>query len=309
ALAGEGVEALAHHGQSRHQADLRPLGRSDARDGADQVVLEQPLALRRDVRQHLLALELAHRGAEIELLARHQLLRVDTVELRRVLLLGVGLGVVALDDQVRAGDALELAHQVLDPLGEAAQRHRHRFALRDVELEAHRRLQVAQHLLRAIGKGVELAVGEVGDAARHAGDEVVRGDENQQQGNQPDRRIDQVLVFLENGFHPPRCPRMTTPVANSAKAITERKNPRSRASITPRWKPSKWVTTEKAAMVSTNAGLPQRASRSVTGLKPARIRNRQITTDRISATTWLRVIAEVMQVMARYAPARSRLPK
>jgi hypothetical protein len=38
------------------------------------------------------ALELAHRDAEIELLARRQLLRVDAVELRRVLFLGVGLG-------------------------------------------------------------------------------------------------------------------------------------------------------------------------------------------------------------------------
>src|SRR3979490_2573156 len=48
-----------------------------------------------------------------------------------------------------------------------------------------------------------------------------------------------------------------------------------------------------------SAGLAQRVSRSVTGLKPARIRNRQRTTDRMKATTWLRVIAEVMQGMAR----------
>ena len=39
--------------------------------------------------------------------------------------------------------------------------------------------------------------------------------------------------------------------------------------------------------------------RSVTGLKPARMKKRQITTERMKATTWLRVIAEVMQVMAR----------
>jgi hypothetical protein len=70
-------------------------------------------------------------------------------------------------------------------------------------------------------------------------------------------------------------------------------------SITPRWNPSKWVTTENAATVSTNAGLAQRTSRSVTGLKPARIRNRHTTTARMNATTWLRVIAEVMQAIAR----------
>jgi hypothetical protein len=52
-------------------------------------------------------------------------------------------------------------------------------------------------------------------------------------------------------------------------------------------------------MVSTTAGLAQRTMRSVTGLKPARIRNRQTTTARMKATTWLRVMAEVMQVIAR----------
>ena len=51
---------------------------------------------------------------------------------------------------------------------------------------------------------------------------------------------------------------MITPVANSAKPISERKKTRSRMSITPRWKPSKCVTTEKAATVSTSAGLAQR---------------------------------------------------
>ena len=70
-------------------------------------------------------------------------------------------------------------------------------------------------------------------------------------------------------------------------------------SITPFWNPSKCVTTEKAATISTRAGLAQRVIRSVTGLKPARIRNRHSTTDRMNETTWLRVIAEVMQVIAR----------
>ena len=54
--------------------------------------------------------------------------------------------------------------------------------------------------------------------------------------------------------------------------------------------------------------LAARVRRSVTGVYPARIRNRQIITDRMKLITWLRVIAEVMQLIARYAPARSALP-
>ena len=96
-LARERVELLAQHRQPGHQADLRPLGAADARDGAHQVVLEQALALRRDHRDRLLAVELAHRDAEVELLAGHQLLRLDAVELRRVLVLGVGLRVEPLE--------------------------------------------------------------------------------------------------------------------------------------------------------------------------------------------------------------------
>ena len=96
ALARHRVEALAQHRQRAHQR--RSSGRSAMATRAmarDQVVLEQPLALRREHRDRLLAVELAHREAEVELLAREQLLRLDAVELRRVLLLGVGLRVVA----------------------------------------------------------------------------------------------------------------------------------------------------------------------------------------------------------------------
>ena len=42
-----GLNLSPSTGRPGHQADLRPLGGADARDGADQVVLEQPLALRR----------------------------------------------------------------------------------------------------------------------------------------------------------------------------------------------------------------------------------------------------------------------
>ncbi len=95
---------------------------------------------------------------------------------------------------------------------------------------------------------------------------------------------------------------------NSAKPINDAKNTTSRTSITPRWKPSKCVITLNAATVCTSTGLAQRTNKSVTGVKPARIRNRQIITDTMKLITWLRVIAEVMQLIARYAPASRMLP-
>src|SRR5580692_6643553 len=47
---------------------------------------------------------------------------------------------------------------------------------------------------------------------------------------------------------------------------------------------------------------------SVMGGQLQRIRNRQITTDKIKLTTWLRVSEEVIQVMARNVPAIRKLP-
>ena len=44
---------------------------------------------------------------------------------------------------------------------------------------------------------------------------------------------------------------------------------------------------------------PSCTSKFVTGGKPARMRKRQITTERMKLTTWLRVMAEVMQLIAR----------
>ena len=51
---------------------------------------------------------------------------------------------------------------------------------------------------------------------------------------------------------------MITPVAKSAKPITEKKKIRSRESSTPFWKPSKCVTTENEATTSMKSGLAQR---------------------------------------------------
>src|ERR1043166_6054554 len=83
----------------------------------------------------------------------------------------------------------ELAQRVFHALREAAQRHRHAFALRHVELDLHRRLQPAQDLFRARGKRVEVAVGEV-DARRDAREQEGPGARAEEQGGEGDRGID-----------------------------------------------------------------------------------------------------------------------
>src|SRR5580658_7759887 len=101
---------------------------------------------------------------------------------------------------------------------------------------------------------------------------------------------------------------MMTPVVNRENPMTDKKKMTSRESKTPLVKYSKWVITLKAATVLTSQGQSMRVSRFVTGGNPHSTRNRQITTDKIKLTTWLRVMAEVMQLMARYAPAIRKLP-
>ena len=214
------VEALAHDRQRAHQAEHRPLGDGDARDGAREVVLEQALALRRDRRDRLLAIELAHGQAEVELFARKELLRLDAVELRRVLVIAVGLRVVEFDHQVAAGDRLELAREVLDALREAAQLHRHRLlAARNVELYLDRRFQAAQQLLRALRKCLDFAFRQV-DLHRLERHQVIGGNEDQEQRGQADRGVGQRFVLFHGRVHRLRSAML---VANSEKPITERK--------------------------------------------------------------------------------------
>src|SRR5450759_2680516 len=94
--------------------------------------------------------------------------------------------------------------------------------------------------------------------------------------------------------YPARWARMMTLVVKRQKTITERKNRTSRESITPFWMLSKWVITLNAAIVSTNHELAHCVNRSVTGGQPARMRKRQMTSETMKLTTWLRVIADVM---------------
>src|SRR5258708_216025 len=96
---------------------------------------------------------------------------------------------------------------------------------------------------------------------------------------------------------------MMTPFVKRAKQIISRKKITSRESTIPVLNGWKWVITLKEETKSTSHGLSIRISKLVTGGKPHNTRNRQITTEMIKLTTWLRVIAEVMQLMARYVPA------
>jgi len=80
--------------------------------------------------------------------------------------------------------------------------------------------------------------------------------------------------------------------------MTDRKKSRSRESSTPFWNPSKWVITLNDVTKSTRRGATC-SSTLITGGKPARIRNRQTTSEMMKLTTWLRVSAEVMQLIAR----------
>src|SRR5690242_17564326 len=107
-----------------------------------------------------------------------------------------------------------------------------------------------------------------------------------------------------------RCVRKITLVANSENPITDRKKITSRESSTPFSKPLKCVTTLNDVMTSTSHCQPcvRFWSRLITGGKPASTRNRHTITEMMKLTTWLRVMADVMQLTARYAPAINQLP-
>lgn len=91
---------------------------------------------------------------------------------------------------------------------------------------------------------------------------------------------------------------MTTPLQNNENPITDRKNNKSRESITPRWKPEKCGITLKLEIKPTSFGAKLITNR-VTGSHPQRMRKKQITTDKMKLMTWFRVSADVRHVTAR----------
>src|SRR5438105_4616775 len=101
---------------------------------------------------------------------------------------------------------------------------------------------------------------------------------------------------------------MITLLVKREKPITNRKKITSRESTIPLVNGSKCVITLNEETRSTSHGLSIRVSKLVTGGKPHSTRNRQITTEMMKLTTWLRVIAEVMQLIAKYVPAINKLP-
>ena len=99
---------------------------------------------------------------------------------------------------------------------------------------------------------------------------------------------------------PERRLRMMTPVVKSENPMIERKKSMSRESSTPFWKLSKCVIdAEGGEGLNQCVGQPNPTMKFVTGGYPTRIRNRQDDHERMKLTTWLRVIAEVMQLIAR----------
>src|ERR1039458_10211647 len=122
--------------------------------------------------------------------------------------------------------------------------------------------------------------------------------------------VSRFFRFMSLSFvQPARWLRRMTPLVNREKPITDRKKTTSRESTVPLVNDSKWVITLNEETRSTSHGLSMRVSTSVTGGNPQSTRNRQITTEMMKLTTWLRVMAEVMQLIDKYVPAINRLPK
>src|SRR5215469_13712169 len=101
---------------------------------------------------------------------------------------------------------------------------------------------------------------------------------------------------------------MITLVVNSEKTIIERKKMMSRVSSMPFWKLSKCVIKLNEVTAFTIQERPNSRSILITGSQPANTRIKSTTNDTIKLTTWLRVIDDVMQVIAKAAPAISQLP-
>jgi|SRR5665213_680079 len=101
---------------------------------------------------------------------------------------------------------------------------------------------------------------------------------------------------------------MITPLVNSENPMIDRKKITSRESTTPFVNDSKCVITLNDDTKSTTHGRSIRVSKFVTGGNPHSTRNRQITTDMMKLTTWLRVSADVIDEIDKYAPASNMLP-
>ena len=70
----------------------------------------------------------------------------------------------------------------------------------------------------------------------------------------------------------------------------------------------KWARKLKSAITSSSDCGAQPENRSMTIGKPLSRKAKQTTTDRMKATTWLRVRADMQAPMARKLPAISQLP-
>jgi hypothetical protein len=192
------VERAPEHRQRAHQADHRFLRRSHLRDRARDVVLEQAFAVRRQHRNRRLLVEERHGEPEVELLPGIRHLPFDVVERRGLLGIRVGLGIEALDDELAACGGFVFVQEVFHALRKSLQTDRNGVtALRVVEADANRRVELCQDRARTRRECVDVAFGQVGARVERADDEV-RGDEDREQRNDPAGRIPQ---YFAAAFH------------------------------------------------------------------------------------------------------------
>src|SRR5207247_1452960 len=171
------------------------------------------------------------------LVARGRDLRFDAFQGRRVLGIGIRLGIELLDGDFAAAGLPELREQVLDPSPVRFDRQRD-IALAEVQADLDRRFELAENRARALGERVQPTLRQVDSPPRRAQHQIEEDEDDQRSDEAPGRIQQTFRLLVHDRSQPVRWLRMTTPVANSAYAITERKYSRSRESSIPFWKPS-----------------------------------------------------------------------
>ena len=144
------VRRLSVDRQRAHHADHRLFRRRHARDGAGEIVFQQPLAVGREKSERLFLVEHRHAHAEIHALAVGRRLAFDAVELCRILGVRIRLGIELLDFDVSVRRLPVFAEQVFHALRVAFQKDRHPvFTARAVKANLHGRIELPEDRARA----------------------------------------------------------------------------------------------------------------------------------------------------------------
>ena len=195
---------IAHHRQAGHHPDHGLLRCRQRIDQLCQVVLDEGLAVADEERDDFLVVGRVCRGeAEIaEVVGAVDRHAPQPEGDRAVLLVGEGLRIVGLEDQLAVGDIGILFEQLMHPVviggvARAALTER----LRVVEPDGDRLLDAFEHLPGAVGDREELVLGEV-DLGRLEGGVGEDVDRAEQQDQQEDRdQAEPVAVGVLQEFH------------------------------------------------------------------------------------------------------------